>query len=553
MMRPAISFVARRLGVLAIASGCVPAAAQTIDFETLPDSSPTADTQFISDQYLAAFGVRFDLVDPVTLAPVGEPRIAKVGAPETAFAGCGADTPLSDQGAGASFLTDNLSVTNDAGTLLVTYAQPVAAASGVILDVDRRSNGTFEQWTIEALDSSMGVLDTFVITAPTGADVCTTGGGPGDARAAGFAFSRPTADIAFLVLRYTGNAGSIGLAFDNFSPSTLPDPVQVSLAAPPQACEADPVTLSAMVSDGVPLFEYQWQADTGSGFVDLAGETGPTLTIVAAGAGDYRVRVTDALGDMDMSNAVTIDPSPLLGYLVEAEDAPGSGAYTQITGSLSPFQSAGTIADYYGYNSTDAIFLGPAPALEAERAHLFLVEGSDGIGAYMVYDSTASATSGRAEAAVRFTGYTPELLLQDDPSDANNGSGTGQINILNSWSAGFTDGFVVGPLSSIGHAEIAFEDVFGGSPTISGLTDYALYDSGGASFALPLAANQRVRLTAQCRCPADMNNNGVPDPGDFTAWIAAYNAGDLAADQNANGLLDPGDFTAWVANYNAGC
>lgn len=58
---------------------------------------------------------------------------------------------------------------------------------------------------------------------------------------------------------------------------------------------------------------------------------------------------------------------------------------------------------------------------------------------------------------------------------------------------------------------------------------------------------------ADSGCPADINNNGIADPGDFTAWIAAYNAGLPAADQNGNGVIEPGDFTAWVANYNAGC
>ncbi|MGP1273683.1 MAG: reprolysin-like metallopeptidase [Phycisphaerales bacterium] len=60
-------------------------------------------------------------------------------------------------------------------------------------------------------------------------------------------------------------------------------------------------------------------------------------------------------------------------------------------------------------------------------------------------------------------------------------------------------------------------------------------------------------VVCQADCPPDINGNGVPDPGDFTAWVTAYNAGDLIADQNQNGVLDPGDFTAWVTNYNAGC
>ncbi|MGP1273166.1 MAG: GC-type dockerin domain-anchored protein [Phycisphaerales bacterium] len=54
-------------------------------------------------------------------------------------------------------------------------------------------------------------------------------------------------------------------------------------------------------------------------------------------------------------------------------------------------------------------------------------------------------------------------------------------------------------------------------------------------------------------CLPDVNGNGALDPGDFTAWVAAYNAQDPAADQNSDGLIDPSDFSAWVANFNAGC
>ncbi|MGP1273514.1 MAG: hypothetical protein ACTS22_09285 [Phycisphaerales bacterium] len=57
------------------------------------------------------------------------------------------------------------------------------------------------------------------------------------------------------------------------------------------------------------------------------------------------------------------------------------------------------------------------------------------------------------------------------------------------------------------------------------------------------------QLTRLC---ADVNNNGSAEPGDFTAWVAAYNGNSYLADQNSNGAVEPGDFTAWVANYNLG-
>ncbi|MGP1272444.1 MAG: GC-type dockerin domain-anchored protein [Phycisphaerales bacterium] len=54
------------------------------------------------------------------------------------------------------------------------------------------------------------------------------------------------------------------------------------------------------------------------------------------------------------------------------------------------------------------------------------------------------------------------------------------------------------------------------------------------------------------RLCADANDDGVVDPSDFTAWVAAYNQGSLLADANDDGVVDPSDFTAWVAAYNQG-
>ena len=54
-------------------------------------------------------------------------------------------------------------------------------------------------------------------------------------------------------------------------------------------------------------------------------------------------------------------------------------------------------------------------------------------------------------------------------------------------------------------------------------------------------------------CLADTNNDGILSPADFSAWVAAFNAMDLACDQNADEACTPADFSAWVANFNAGC
>jgi len=54
-------------------------------------------------------------------------------------------------------------------------------------------------------------------------------------------------------------------------------------------------------------------------------------------------------------------------------------------------------------------------------------------------------------------------------------------------------------------------------------------------------------------CVADVNGDGVTSPADFSAWVAAFNAGSLPCDQNFNGLCSSSDFSAWVSNYALGC
>ena len=83
-----------------------------------------------------------------------------------------------------------------------------------------------------------------------------------------------------------------------------------------------------------------------------------------------------------------------------------------------------------------------------------------------------------------------------------------------------------------------------------GIADFAIGDQQFANLdALEICAE----ITQPCDpcLLADVNGDGAVTPADFTAWIAAYNSGDIKADQNCDGVLTPADFTAWIANYNA--
>ncbi|MEL6797107.1 MAG: lamin tail domain-containing protein [Planctomycetota bacterium] len=54
-------------------------------------------------------------------------------------------------------------------------------------------------------------------------------------------------------------------------------------------------------------------------------------------------------------------------------------------------------------------------------------------------------------------------------------------------------------------------------------------------------------------CLADANGDGALTPGDFNAWVLAFNAQAPACDQNRDGDCAPNDFNAWILNFNAGC
>ena len=51
----------------------------------------------------------------------------------------------------------------------------------------------------------------------------------------------------------------------------------------------------------------------------------------------------------------------------------------------------------------------------------------------------------------------------------------------------------------------------------------------------------------------DVNGDGLLTPGDFNAWVLAYNTGLPSADQNGDGQVNPNDFNAWVLNFQDGC
>jgi hypothetical protein len=152
-----------------------------VDFETIPGGAP-ADGLSINTQLQVTNGVSFGLDKDLDGKPDpgASPVLAQVGDPATAFqydqGGVG-DTAAPGQKLGMFFLTDDGVISGPPAPLIITYASPVDAAYGQIIDIDGQ-----EGWTLDARDAKDVVLDSVALN--TGASV-----------------------------------GGVGLAFDNFSPA----------------------------------------------------------------------------------------------------------------------------------------------------------------------------------------------------------------------------------------------------------------------------------------------------------------------------------------------
>jgi hypothetical protein len=526
--------------------------AQVIDFEAFPDSSPTIDQQTISDEFESAFGVRFDIVDGLSLTPIGLPQIAKVGSPQTAFAGCGPDTPLEGEGVGESFLTDDNQIAGTEGALLLTLTNPSSAMAGVILDVDRRSANSYEEWTIQALDAGLAVIDTIVVTAPVGPDVCTNNYGPGDARALGFAFERASEDIHAIVFRYTGNAGSVGLAFDAFSPYSIPPAPTASIETEPGAlpCEGDAIIITSEVVGGLPGIRYQWQrrTDPMGSFEDIEGETGPTLVAPAYEGDSYRLVARDALDRSSATSPITIGAVRPVYTSILVETEPKSGVFDRISTDVGAYDFGESMSNVLGWTSAEQFYHGEEPPLTLDRAHLFLATGAGGKTLAMVYDIADEPNSGgRAEMSLVFTGATPGYLMQDDPNDSYGDGGTPALRTRHNWTSPNTDGWAVGPLSGAWSVDVSFSDVYSGAPTIEGLDSWSFYSADGRSFTLPLVEDQRVRLETRCGCRADLTGDGQADFFDVSRLLTEM------YDYNDDGSFDFFDISTFLQDLSAGC
>lgn len=206
--------------------------AQSVSFETTPaggtpvdDSALPMGTPYVFAGPLSInFGFDSDSNGTVDTDAVFEQVAGPQSEPNIGFVGSnGIDIP--DAGLfgqlGTWFLRSSTSGSNF-GKLVIQYttALTVTSASGEIWDIDGDPPDT-EQYRVQAFDSSDALLGT--IDSPVGSLPTLTA--PLDGQPWQFVFSGLSGSIDHIEISFIGTKTSgIGLAFNNFYPTTVPEP-----------------------------------------------------------------------------------------------------------------------------------------------------------------------------------------------------------------------------------------------------------------------------------------------------------------------------------------
>lgn len=209
--------------------------------------------------------------------------------------------------------------------------------------------------------------------------------------------------------------------------------------------------------------------------------------------------------------ALTIPMAQAAVIEVAQESSAGSGDFdANILGNINTYNTTGTNAQYYAYNTTystsfcDGAGCTGRPVLTSEASHLFLVDASDGLGLFIVHDKPDSdANGGAANMTITLDGDTASVLVSDDTSEFTSASNTIFTDGWR-WSGCCTDGAVIGTLDGNWTALVDFNSF------TDGLTQWGALSSGASTIPLALVADRRVRLR-----PVDDNGGGgagVPAP-----------------------------------------
>ena len=191
---------------------------------------------------------------------------------------------------------------------------------------------------------------------------------------------------------------------------------------------------------------------------------------------------------------------------VSQESSAGAGDFdANVLGTIDPFVTALTTANYYQYGNPDAASyngqLNGGPNAVSSQSLAFFVDAGDGLSLVVVHDNPNDGSGGNTQTRWNLSGDTAAVVVEDDPGEPTTVSGGGtQFDSSKNWLACCTDGYAIGSLDGMW-------ELFGQFLTSpNGINSWAVIDSDGSSTSLVLDAGRRVRfdLVADVPVPAPL-------------------------------------------------
>jgi hypothetical protein len=238
-----------------LAIGLAGASGALIDFETLPGGATPTDNQTISTEYaaLADGGVSFYYDGDNDGLPDADgqggyaPMYLEKSGPADGTTDTDPQAYLYDQAGTADLIDPSetrslgdylLRATTDVTSrppfsMIIRYTDAASAFSGEIWDIDGNTSQGTEKWTVEVYASQGDATGSSLITAFDSPEGTFNTAGSLDGKAWFFSFDgadygNATVEEVRFVFSGTKTTG-IGLAFDNFNSTAVPEPATLTL------------------------------------------------------------------------------------------------------------------------------------------------------------------------------------------------------------------------------------------------------------------------------------------------------------------------------------
>ncbi|MFG0291735.1 MAG: hypothetical protein ACF8MJ_01125 [Phycisphaerales bacterium JB050] len=253
-------------------------------------------------------------------------------------------------------------------------------------------------------------------------------------------------------------------------------------------------------------------------------------------------------------------------FEISQESAPGAGDFDDnIMGYTLPYETNGTAAEFYAYNVPQGdSWNGPNLVPEADRSHLLLSRGPEGVGVFIVHDRAVPDDPDGGEAEVVF-----ELVddpdgamraVEDDPENNEGGiayvgePGDSLFMSSHGWNTCCSDGVAYTEIDIGSTGYLSFSDVNNTNDTIVGLSEWYVYSAGGDEFPLVLEEDRRVRIVfIPTGCPGDVNDDGLINLADLNIVLANFGTAGEIGDATGDGLVNLADLNMVLANFGGAC